>query len=155
MTLFVRKTLLLSSSASLLIGLGSPAISQTVAAAGDNNTTLPSIVVEAPKQVAGTPKQRPKPRATAQSAASRPTAPPTPVSPAEQLAAKASVFDQARGNLYTTIGTTSDTISHQTIQDLPEGTNQSVERVLLQAPGLKTLTQITILLRARSLPSNC
>jgi outer membrane receptor protein involved in Fe transport len=136
MTLFVRKTLLLSSSASLLIGLGSPAISQTVAAAGDNNTTLPSIVVEAPKQVAGTPKQRPKPRVTAQSAASRPTAPPTPVSPAEQLAAKASVFDQARGNLYTTIGTTSDTISHQTIQDLPEGTNQSVERVLLQAPGV-------------------
>src|ERR1700726_1407450 len=113
MTLFVRSALLLSSSASLLLGLGSPALSQTPAAPGDSNTRLPNIVVEAPKQVAGTPQQRPKPHVTPRRAASRPTAPPTPtpVSPAEQLAAKANFFDQARNNLYTTIGTTSDTIS--------------------------------------------
>jgi outer membrane receptor protein involved in Fe transport len=138
MTLVARSALLLSSSASLLLGLGGPVLSQTPAAPGDSNTRLPNIVVEAPKQVAGTPKQRPKPHVASRRATSRPTAQPTPtpVSPAEQLAAKSSVFDQARSNLYTTIGTTSDTISHQTIQDLPQGDNQSVERVLLQAPGV-------------------
>jgi outer membrane receptor protein involved in Fe transport len=52
------------------------------------------------------------------------------------LAAKNGVFDQARGNLYTTIGTTSDTIGHDTIRDLPQGTNQSVEQLLLQFPGV-------------------
>ena len=45
-------------------------------------------------------------------------------------------FNQARSNLYTTIGTTSDTISHDTIQALPQGTNAPVEKVLLQAPGV-------------------
>jgi len=45
-------------------------------------------------------------------------------------------FDQARSNLYTTIGTTSDTISHDTIEALPQGANAPVEKVLLQAPGV-------------------
>jgi outer membrane receptor protein involved in Fe transport len=138
MTLPARSTFLLSSSASLLLGLGGTAMSQT--AAGSDSTRLPDIVVEAPKQIAGTPKQKPKPHVAARSAVSRPTTPPTPVSPAEQqaaqLAAKSSVFDQARGNLYTTIGTTSDTISHDTIQNLPQGAEQPVEKVLLQAPGV-------------------
>ncbi len=58
------------------------------------------------------------------------------VTPAEQLATKNNGFDQARSNLFTTIGTTSATISHETIQSLPQGTNQTVERVLLQAPGV-------------------
>ena len=65
-----------------------------------------------------------------------PAASPTPVSPAEQLAAKGRSFDQARSNIFTTIGTTSNTISHDTIQELPQGTNTTVEKVLLQAPGV-------------------
>jgi outer membrane receptor protein involved in Fe transport len=150
MALLARRTLLLlSGSASLLLGLGGTAMSQTVAAAGDS-TTLPEIAVEAPKQVAGTPKQRPKPRAAAQRAVSPRTAPPEPVSPAAQLAAKGSVFDHARSNLYTTIGTTSDTISHQTIQDLPQGDNQPVEKVLLQAPGVSQDSAASGLLHVRN-----
>jgi outer membrane receptor protein involved in Fe transport/opacity protein-like surface antigen len=58
------------------------------------------------------------------------------ISPAEIVARRNSSFDQARSNLYTTIGTTSDTKSHETIEALPEGTNAPVERVLLQAPGV-------------------
>jgi outer membrane receptor protein involved in Fe transport len=151
MALLARRTLLLSGSASLLLGLSGTAMSQTAAPAGDS-TTLPNIVVEAPKQVAGTPKQRPKPHVASRRAASRPTAPPTPtpVSPAEQLAAKSSVFDQARNNLYTTIGTTSDTISHQTIQDLPQGDNQPVEKVLLQLPGVSQDSAASGLLHVRN-----
>ena len=57
-------------------------------------------------------------------------------SAAEQLTERKAGFDQARSNLYTTIGTTSDTISHDTIEALPQGTNATVEKVLLQAPGV-------------------
>ena len=59
-----------------------------------------------------------------------------PISAAEQATEQQNSFDAARSNLYTTIGTTSDTISHDTIQALPLGTNQPVERVVLQAPGV-------------------
>jgi outer membrane receptor protein involved in Fe transport len=126
-----------SGAASLLLcSLGGPALSQTPAPAANGTTALPNIVVEAPKQVAGKPKQRAKPRVVARRAVSPPTASPTPVSPAEQLAAKGSTFDQARSNIFTTIGTTSSTISHNTIEDLPQGSNATVEQVLLQAPGV-------------------
>ncbi len=79
------------------------------------------------------PIRKPAPRQVVRRAPP-PTVP--PVSPAEQLTAKQNGFDIARSNLYTTIGTTSDTLSHDTIQALPQGTNQPVERVLLQAPGV-------------------
>jgi outer membrane receptor protein involved in Fe transport len=100
-------------------------------------TVLPPTNVQAPKQAAKPPKQ--KPRAVAREA--------TPAGPAQaplsaeaqaaaQLAAKSAVFDQARANIFTTAGTTSNTISHDTIQDLPQGPNATVEQVLLQAPGV-------------------
>ena len=66
------------------------------------------------------------------------------------LAAKNGVFDQARGNIFTTTGTTSNTISHDTIQDLPGGTNQSVEQVLLQAPGVSQDSAASGLLHIRN-----
>ncbi len=137
MSAFLRPILVAAGAASLLlVSFGGTALSQTPAPAGNGTTALPDIVVEAPKQVAGKPKERPKPRAVARRAVSPPTASPTPVSPAEQLAAKGSSFDQARSNIFTTIGTTSDTISHSTIEDLPQGPNTTVEQVLLQAPGV-------------------
>ena len=82
---------------------------------------LPEITVTAP----------PKPRPVVHHPAS-----PPPPSPADQLTAKETGFDQARSNLYTTAGATSDTLSHEAIQALPQGTNAPVEKVLLQAPGV-------------------
>jgi outer membrane receptor protein involved in Fe transport len=93
---------------------------------------LPEVEVTAPRTAKPRP---PKTRVTAGRPREEPGAPP-PVSPAAQLAGKSSVFDQARSNLFTTNGTTSDTISHQTIQDLPGGDAAPVEKVLLQAPGV-------------------
>jgi len=137
MSAFSKPILMASGAASLLLGsLGGTALSQTPAPAGNGTTALPDIVVEAPKQTAGKQKERPKTPAIARHVVTPPTAPPKTLSPAEQLAAKGSVFDQARGNIFTTIGTASSTISHDTIQDLPGGTNQTVEQVLLQAPGV-------------------
>ncbi len=92
-------------------------------------TALPELTVTAPIKK---PKPRPvAPRPVAPRAAVVP-----PLSPAEQLTAKSNGFDQARSNLYTTIGTTSNTISHEAIEALPQGTNAPVEKVLLQAPGV-------------------
>jgi opacity protein-like surface antigen/outer membrane receptor protein involved in Fe transport len=89
---------------------------------------LPQVVVH------GVRKQKPQPRPVARRAT--PPAIVPPVSAAEIAAQKSNSFDQARSNLYTTIGTTSDTKSHDTIEALPQGTNAPVERVLLQAPGV-------------------
>ena len=96
-------------------------------------TVLPETRVAAPKQAAKPAKRTP--RVVSRGAATPPQTPP-PLSPAAQLEAKSSTFDQSRSNLYTTVGTTSDTISHDTIQNLPQGTEQPVEKVLLQAPGV-------------------
>src|ERR1700730_1241909 len=151
MSAFSKPVLVASGAVSLLLGsLGGTALSQTSGPAGKGTTSLPDIVVEAPKQTAGKQKQRPKTAAVARRVVTPPTAPPKSVSPAEQLAAKGRAFDQARSNLYTTIGTTSDTISHDTIQDLPGGTNQSVEQVLLQAPGVSQDSAASGLLHVRN-----
>ena len=151
MSAFSKPILVASGAASLLLGsLGGTALSQTPTPAGNGTTALPDIVVEAPKQTAGKQKQRPKTASVARHVVTPPTAPPKTVSPAEQLAAKGSVFDQARSNIYTTVGTTSDTISHDTIRDLPGGTNQSVEEVLQQFPGVSQDSAASGLLHVRN-----
>ena len=115
-----RRAYLLGSCALLaLIGFSDAAIAQV---------TLPEV------QVTGT-RAKPKPRPAT---VARPAAPATvaPLTPAEQAAVKNNAFDQSRSNLYTTIGTTSSTQTHATIDALPQGTNTTVEKVLLQAPGV-------------------
>jgi len=104
------------------------ALDAIASAPANAQVQLPELTVRAAKK----PKAQPRPVA-------RRVAPPStvpPVSPAEVVAERNSSFDQARSNLYTTIGTTSDTKSHETIEALPQGTNAPVERVLLQAPGV-------------------
>jgi outer membrane receptor protein involved in Fe transport len=151
MSAISKPVLVAAGAASLLLGsLGGTALSQTPAPAGNGTTALPDIVVEAPKQTAGKQKERPKTPAIARHVVTPPTAPPKSLSPAEQLAAKGSVFDQARNNIFTTVGTTSNTISHDTIQDLPGGTNQTVEQVLLQAPGVSQDSAASGLLHVRN-----
>ena len=69
---------------------------------------------------------------------------------ARLLAEKAKTFDAARSNLYTTIGTTSYEISHDDIQSLPQGVNQPVEKVLLEAPGVSQDSAASGLLHVRN-----
>jgi outer membrane receptor protein involved in Fe transport len=108
--------------------------------------TLPTVDVVATK------KKPAKNQAVVQPA-------PAPVQPASetpeavaarQLAAKAKTFDALRSNLYTTIGTTSYEISHDDIESLPQGTNQPVERVLLEAPGVSQDSAASGLLHVRN-----
>jgi outer membrane receptor protein involved in Fe transport len=121
----VRRASLLGSSALLvLISFSDAAIAQA---------QLPEVQVTANRA-----KPKPRPATVA-----RPSAPaPAPLTPAEQVAAKSNAFDQSRSNLYTTIGTTSSAQSHATIDALPQGTNQTVEKVLLQAPGVSQDTAV-------------
>jgi TonB dependent receptor-like, beta-barrel len=107
-------------------------------------TKLPEVVVSAPKE-------KPKPRRTqAQHVAPASATAAAPVTPAAQLNAKADTFDQSRSNLYTTIGTMSDVISHATIDALPGGDNTPVERILLQAPGVSQDSAASGLLHVRN-----
>jgi len=71
-------------------------------AAAGAQVQLPELTVRA--QV-----KKPKPRTVAQPAPAAPAA-----TPVDQVTAKNTGFDEARSNLYTTAGTTSDTISHAT-----------------------------------------
>src|SRR6516165_7987491 len=99
------------------------------AAPAGGKVQLPQVVIHGAKK----PKAQPRP------VARRVTPPPArvpAVSPAEVLTQQNNSFDQARSNLYTTVGTTSDTKAHELIEALPQGTNAPVERVLLQAPGV-------------------
>jgi outer membrane receptor protein involved in Fe transport len=99
---------------------------------------LPEVVVRAAK-----PKPPPKPSApvhAAPAAHMRPaptrTAPsPTPTQ-AEQLAARTTVLNQGLNTIYAPTGTAPTTISHNTIEALPQGGNAPVEKIVLQLPGV-------------------
>ena len=108
-------------------------------------TKLPEVVVTAPKE-------KPKPRRVQVRTppATAPAAPAAPVTPAAQLNAKANAFDQARSNLFTTIGTASTTFTHETINALPGGDNTPVERILLQFPGVTQDSAASGLLHVRN-----
>ncbi len=105
--------------------------------------------VKLPEVVVSAPKEKPKPRPKAARAVPAP-APATPVTPAAQLNTKADSFDQSRSSLYTTIGTMADVISHATIDALPGGDNQPVEKILLQAPGVSQDSAASGLLHVRN-----
>jgi outer membrane receptor protein involved in Fe transport len=113
-------------STAALIGL--IALDAVASAPANAQVQLPQLTVR------GAKKPKAQPRAVARRVAPPSTVP--PVSPAEVVAQRTNSFDQARSNLYTTVGTTSDTLSRDTIQALPQGANAPVERVLLQAPGV-------------------
>ena len=128
----IKRTFLLSSSASLLwCGLGTIAMAQDAPAAG-GSTLLPEIKVTAPRQ-----QQKPKrPRrhiATQQHRQELQAPPPTA---AERLAASNNTLDTARSNIVTPAGATSYGLNQQAIAALPQATNATLDKVLLQAPGV-------------------
>src|SRR5712671_2577755 len=133
MTLSLRSTLLLSSSASLLLGLGGAAMSQTTAPAGGGSTALPKIEVIEPRRAQ--PPRRPRTRVTTGQRRETPAAPPPPTE-AQVVAGKNDKFDEVRQNIVAPIGATSYQINHQAIEALPQGNNATLDKVLLQFPGV-------------------
>ena len=133
MTLSVRTTLLLSSSASLLLGLGGTAMSQTAAPAGSGTTALPKIEVIQPRRAQ--PPRRPQTRVTTGQRRETPAAPPPPTE-AQVVAGKNDRFDEARHNILAPTGADSYLVNHQAIEALPQGNNTPLDKVLLQTPGV-------------------
>src|ERR1700694_3884702 len=132
MTLYVRSTLLLSSSASLLLGLGGAAMSQTATPAGGGTTALPKIEVVAPRRAP--PTRRPRARVTTSVRRETPAAPPQ--TEAQVVAGRNEKFDEARRNIVAPLGAGSYEINHQAIEALPRGADATLYKVLLQAPGV-------------------
>jgi outer membrane receptor protein involved in Fe transport len=133
--------------AGLLLG-GSVLNSMVASNWSHAQTELPEVKVTAPKE---TPKPAPK-KTAARKPAPRTAAPPrqvaTPAPPPpspEQVAAQAAqtviqgnqALDQKiASNISPPLGATSYQISRDTIEDLPGGSNTSLEKILLQAPGV-------------------
>ncbi|MEA3095697.1 MAG: hypothetical protein QOJ04_7039, partial [Caballeronia sp.] len=132
MTLSVKTTLLLSTSASLLLGLGGTAMSQTAAPADSGTTALPRIEVTAPRRAQ--PPRRPRTRVTTGQRRETPAAPPQ--TEAQVVAGKNDKFDEARRNILAPIGTSPYELNHQAIEALPQGNNTTLDKVLLQTPGV-------------------
>jgi outer membrane receptor protein involved in Fe transport len=135
----VNRALLLGSTTLATIScLGEASLAQTSGA-------LPTINVTAPKT-----RLAPQAQLRAKPTRGGPSNETPEATAARQLAVKAKIFDTARSHLYTTIGTTSYTISDKVIRSLPQGANQPVEKVLLQAPGVSQDSAASGLLHVRN-----
>jgi hypothetical protein len=97
---------------------------------------LPEVVVRATK-----PKPPPKPAVATHAPAAAAHVRPAPArtapqpTPAEQLATRTTALNQGLNTIYAPTGTVPSTISHNTIEALPQGENATVEKIVLQFPG--------------------
>jgi len=64
------------------------------------------------------------------------TNPPPAPTQAEVVARQTQVFDAARQTILAPTGATSYQVSHQTIEAMPQGNNSTLDKVLLQFPGV-------------------
>jgi outer membrane receptor protein involved in Fe transport len=96
-----------------------------------SSTSIPEIVVTAPKSKPK-PKvaRQPPTQGTATAAANATTA------AQAALDTKMTGFDAARNNLLTTIGASSTTINHAAIMNMPQADNAPIDKVILQLPGV-------------------
>jgi outer membrane receptor protein involved in Fe transport len=132
MPLSIKRTLLLSTSTSLLFGLSGPAMSQTAPPTDSGATVLPRIEVQAPKRTQ-TPR-RPKTHVATGQRREAPAA--SPQTEAQVVAAKNEKFDDARRNILAPLGTSPYELNHQAVEALPQGANATLDKVLLQTPGV-------------------
>lgn len=105
-------------------------MSQNTPVAG--STLLPKIDVTAPRR----PQKPRRPKthvATHQHRQEPQTPPPTET---EVLATKNVTFDDARARIAAPTGAVPYTLNHHVIESMPQGTNATVDKVLLQAPGV-------------------
>jgi outer membrane receptor protein involved in Fe transport len=97
---------------------------------------LPEVVVRATK-----PKPPPKPAVATHAPAAAAPVRPTPArtapqpTPAEQLVTRTAALNQGLNTIYAPTGTAPTTISHNTIEALPQGENATVEKIVLRFPG--------------------
>jgi outer membrane receptor protein involved in Fe transport len=131
MSVLAKPVFTASAAASLMFCSGA-ALSQTSAPAENGVTALPQIEVIAPRRAQ--PPRRPRTRVTTGERREIPAAPPQ--TEAQVVAGKNEKFDEARHNIVAPIGANSYQIGHQAIEALPQGSNTTLDKVLLQIPGV-------------------
>src|SRR6185312_10903759 len=132
MPLFARPMVAVSA-ALLLCGLGGRAHAQTPAAAAAGAIALPEIDIAAPKPVQH--PRRPRTHVVSKRRLETPAAPP-PQTAAQALAGKNATFDDARRNIVAATGAGSYELNQQALEAQPQGTNTSLDKALLQVPGV-------------------
>jgi outer membrane receptor protein involved in Fe transport len=115
---------------------------------GQTSSTPPASSEQAkiPEIVVTAPKVKPKPRTAARPApqgAANAAATTGPTAEQKALDAKMSSFDQGRSNLLTTIGASTYGITRETIENLPQGDNTPIDKVILQMPGVSYDTAVS------------
>lgn len=138
----IKRGLAASSSATLLLAaLSSPGLAQSAAPASRGATPLPEIDVIQPQR-APHPARRPKTQTAARARRGAAAASPqhdnqTPaLTAAQAVAAKHAGFDAARQAIFAPNGASAFDVSHEAILALPQGANATLDKVLLQAPGV-------------------
>jgi outer membrane receptor protein involved in Fe transport len=138
----IKRGLAASSSATLLLAaLSSPGLAQSAAPASRGATPLPEIDVIQPQR-APHPARRPKTQTPARAGRGAATASPqhdnqTPaLTAAQAVAAKHAGFDAARQAIFAPNGASAFDVNHEAILALPQGANATLDKVLLQAPGV-------------------
>lgn len=138
----IKRSLLASSAASLLLlALSSPGLAQSTAPAARGTTPLPEIDVIQPQR-APHPARRPKTRTAARARRGAATRPPKQNAQtaaqmaAQAVAAKHAGFDAARQAIFKPNGASAFDVNHEAILALPQGANATLDKVLLQAPGV-------------------
>ncbi|MFT4120212.1 TonB-dependent receptor [Bradyrhizobium sp.] len=112
-----------------LFYLGGSATAQT---ATGGATTLPGIEVDAPKRTQ--PPRRPKVRVISDKRRETPQV--QPQTEAQTVAGQHEKFDAARQAVLAPGAASTHTLTRQAIEALPQGTNASLDKVLLQFPGV-------------------
>jgi outer membrane receptor protein involved in Fe transport len=128
----LSKSALAASTALMLCSVGNPALSQTPPAGG-STTALPEIDVTAPRK----PQvpRRPKIRVTTGERRTTPEKPPQQTE-TQIIAGQNEKFDEARHNIVAPTGAGSYQLNQQALEALPQGTNATLDKALLQAPGV-------------------
>ena len=116
--LFASSTLIIPATINSALGQAAPP-----------PQTLPEITVTPPKETPKAPAPRKKAAPTAK-------APPAAPPPESAFVTETRAFNAARENIFPKIGVTTYELSREDIDALPQGTNASLDKVLLQAPGV-------------------
>jgi outer membrane receptor protein involved in Fe transport len=135
---FPRKSAVAALAALCLVGGSFAAATKVLAQASNNQApgaAIPEIVVSAPKAKPKRVARRRAPPAPAPAAAA-PAAPSGPTPTQAAFNAKMTGLDQARENLLPKTGASTSTISREAIEQLPQGDNTPIDKVILQLPGV-------------------
>src|ERR1700742_2685436 len=138
------KALAASSVASLLLfSLSGPAHSQTTAPSANTPTALPDVNVAAPKRAEA--PHKPRKRVATTTAGNHRTSPTQSTTTSQQrpqqtpeqvVAGTNNQLDDARRAMLAPTGAGSYEMSQQFLESLPQSTNTTLDRALLQAPGV-------------------